>query len=154
MTHRFGMTLLMVGMLAAGIPLLSACAGLMSGTSSLQGEWVLTSGSDADGSFIEPVQPVTLTFEGDAVNGQAPCNPYSGTVARGPGASDAGPLAFGGLSRTEMGCAEQEQNVLESRYFAALEAVDRVQVSDDGETLELTGDGIFVRFERSESREG
>ena len=154
MTHRVGMTLLMVGMLAAGIPLLSACAGLMSGTSSLQGEWVLTSGSDAEGSFIDPAQPVTLTFDGDAVSGQAPCNAYSGPVTRGPGASDAGPLELGGLTRTEMGCAEQEQNLLESRYFAALEAADRVQVSGDGETLELTGDGIFVLFERSETREG
>ena len=154
MTHRVGMTVLMVGMLAAGIPLLSACAGLMSGTSSLQGEWVLTSGSDADGSFIEPVQPVTLTFGGDAVSGQAPCNAYSGAVVRGPGANDVGPLEFGGLTRTEMGCAEQEQNLLEGRYFAALEATDRVQVSDDSETLELTGDAIFVRFDRSESREG
>jgi heat shock protein HslJ len=144
----------MVGMLAAGIPLLSACAGLMSGTSSLQGEWVLTSGSDSEGAFIEPAQPVTLTFDGDTVNGQAPCNAYSGPVMRGPGASDAGPLEFGGLERTEMGCLEQEQNLLESRYFAALEAADRVLLSGDGETLELTGDGIFVLFERSETREG
>lgn len=154
MTHRVGMTVVMVGMLAAGIPLLSACAGLMSGTSSLQGEWVLTSGSDAEGSFIDPAQPVTLTFDGDAVSGQAPCNAYSGPVVRGPGASDAGPLEFGGLTRTEMGCAEQDQNLLEGRYFAALEAADRVQVGDDGETLELTGDGVFVLFERSENREG
>ena len=70
------------------------------------------------------------------------------------GASDAGPLEFGGLTRTEMGCAEQDQNLLEGRYFAALEAADSVSVSADGETLELTGDDLFVRFERSENREG
>jgi heat shock protein HslJ len=115
---------------------------------------VLASGSDADGSFIDPVQPVTLTFDGDAVSGQAPCNAYGGPVVRGPGASTVGALEFGGLTRTEMACAEQEQTQLEGRYFAALEATDRVQVSDDGETLELTGDEIFVVFERSENREG
>jgi heat shock protein HslJ len=141
-------------MLAASIPLLTACAGLMSGTTAIQGEWVLMSGSDAEGAFIDPAQPVTLTFDGDAVSGQTPCNSYSGSVARGPGASDTGPLEFGSLMRTEMACAEQSQNLLEGRYFAALESTDRVELSDDGETLELTGDGVFVRFERSETREG
>ncbi|MFM2353153.1 MAG: hypothetical protein RLZZ608_559 [Actinomycetota bacterium] len=147
-------TLVMIGMLAASIPLLSACAGLMSGTTALQGEWLLTSGSDAQGAFIESSQPVTLTFDGDSVSGQAPCNPYSGSVARGPGAGSTGPLELGGLTRSEMGCAEQRQNELEGRYFAALEAADSVSVSADGETLELTGDDLFVRFERSENREG
>ncbi len=147
-------TLAMIGMLAASIPLLSACAGLMSGTSSLQGEWVLASGSDAQGALIDSAQPVTLTFDGDEVSGQAPCNTYSAAVARGPGAGSTGPLEFGGITRTEMACAEQQQNELEGRYFAALEAADSVSVSDDGETLELTGDGVFVRFERSEAREG
>lgn len=154
MRNRPRPTLVMIGMLAASIPLLSACAGLMSGTTALQGEWVLASGSDTQGAFIDSAQPVTLTFDGDAVSGQAPCNAYSGSVARGPGAGSTGPLEFGGITRTEMGCAEQEQNELEGRYFAALEAADSVNVSADGETLELTGDGVYVRFERSENREG
>ncbi|MDX2026532.1 META domain-containing protein [Microcella sp.] len=154
MRNRPRPTLVMIGMLAASIPLLSACAGLMSGTTALQGEWVLASGSDTQGAFIDSAQPVTLTFDGDSVSGQAPCNAYSGSVARGPGAGSTGPLEIGGITRTEMGCAEQEQNELEGRYFAALEAADSVNVSADGEILELTGDGVFVRFERSESREG
>ncbi len=145
---------MLVGMLAASIPLLTACSGFMSGTNALQGEWVLESGSDAQGTFIDAVQPITLEFEGDAVSGQAPCNPYSGPIVRGPGTSSTGALEFGGLSRTEMGCAEQEQNLLESRFFEALDAVDRVAVSDDGERLELTGDGVFLSFDRSEKREG
>lgn len=145
--RRFARTLA-IGMLAVSIPLLSACSGLVSGTTALQGEWVLASGTDAEGTFIDPVQPITLEFEGDAVSGQAPCNPYSGAVVRGPGASGTGSIAFSGLSRTEMGCAEIEQNLLESRFFAAMEAVDRVAVSDDGERLELTGDDIFVSFDR------
>lgn len=142
------------GMLALSIPLLAACSGLMSGTTSLQGEWVLESGSDAEGVFIDSVQPITLTFEGDAVSGQAPCNPFSGPVVRGPGTSSTGAIEFGGLERTEMGCAEPEQNVLEGRFFVALETVDQVSVSDDGERLELTGDGIFLSFDRSATREG
>ena len=154
MRHNVGTRLVLIGMLAASIPLLTACSGLMNGTSALQGEWVLDSGSDTEGVFIDSVQPITLTFEGDSVNGQAPCNPYSGPAVRGPGAGASGTISFGGLTRTEMGCAEQEQNLLEGRYFAALEAADRVQVSDDGETLELTGESIFLKFERSENREG
>jgi heat shock protein HslJ len=154
MSHVRSIRPIVIGMLALSIPLLTACSGLMSGTTSLQGEWVLESGSDADGVFIDSVQPITLTFEGDAVSGQAPCNPFSGPVVRGPGTSSTGAIEFGGLTRTEMGCAEQEQNVLESRFFVALETVDQVSVSDDGESLELTGDGIFLSFERSENREG
>lgn len=154
MSHVRSIRPIVIGMLALSIPLLTACSGLMSGTSSLQGEWVLESGSDADGVFIDSVQPITLTFEGDAVSGQAPCNPFTGPDVQGPGTSSSGAIDFGGLTRSEMGCAEQEQNVLEGRFFAALETVDQVLVSDDGESLELTGDGIFLSFERSENREG
>lgn len=142
------------GMLAVSIPLLTACSGFMTGTSALQGKWVLVSGTDAEGAFIDPVRPITLEFDGDAVSGQAPCNPYSGAVVRGPGSSGTGEIAFGALTRSEMGCAEREQNLLESRFFAAIEAVDRVAVSDDGERLELTGDDVFVQFTLSERREG
>lgn len=141
---------MLVGMLAASIPLLTACSGMMSGTNALQGEWVLESGSDAQGTFIDAVQPITLQFEGDAVSGQAPCNSYSGPIVSGPGTSSTGALEFGGITRTEMACAEQEQNLLESRFFEALDAVDRVAVSDDGERLELTGEGVFLSFDRSE----
>lgn len=143
-----------LGMLAVSIPLMAVCSGLVSGTTALQGEWVLASGTDAEGAFIDPVRPVTLEFEGDAVSGQAPCNPYSGAIVRGPGSSGTGEIAFSGLSRTEMGCADMEQNLLESRFFAAIEAVDRVAVSDDGERLELTGDDVFLQFTLSEKREG
>ena len=143
-----------VGMLAVSVPLLTACSGLMSGTSALQGEWVLVSGTDAEGTFIDSVRPVTLEFDGDAVAGQAPCNPYSGAVVEGPGSSGNGPIALSGLSRTEMGCAEMEQNLLESRFFAAIEGVDRASVSDDGERLELTGDDVFLQFALSDQREG
>lgn len=136
----------MIGMLAMSIPLLTACTGLMGGTSALQGSWVLVSGSDAEGTFVDAVQPITLVFEGDTVSGQAPCNPYSGPVIRGPGANGSGGIELGGLERTEMGCAEMQQNLLESRYFAALEAVDRVVV--EGDALELTGDGEYLRFMR------
>jgi len=140
--------LLLIGMLAASIPILTACSGLTTGTTALQGEWVLDSGSDAEGVFIAPLQPITLTFEGDSLSGQAPCNPYSGPIAEGPGASGTGAILLGGLTRTEMGCVEQEQNQLESRYFAALEAVDRSTL--DADSLELTGDSIFLRFERAD----
>jgi heat shock protein HslJ len=153
MRTRFVRTLA-VGMLAVSIPLLAACSGFVSGTTALQGEWVLASGTDAEGAFIDPVRPITLEFEGDAVSGQAPCNPYSGVIVRGPGSSGTGEIEFGALTRSEIGCAEMEQNLLESRFFAAIEAVDRVAVSDDGERLELTGDDIFLSFDRSENREG
>ena len=150
---RLGRALLF-GMLAMSIPLLTACSGFLTGTSALQGEWVLESGTDGDGASIEPVRPVTLQFEGDAVTGQAPCNPYSGAVARGPGSSGTGTIEFDALTRSEMGCAEMEQNLLESRFFAAIEAADRVSVSDDGERLELTGDEVFLQFSLSDKREG
>lgn len=147
MTRHRTARLLLIGMMAASIPILSACSGIMTDTSALQGEWVLDGGSDADGVLIDSANPVTLVFDGDAVSGEAPCNPYSGPVVEGPGADGTGAIVLGGLTRTERGCAEQEQNLLESRYFAALEAVDRAAL--DGDTLELTGDGVFLRFDRA-----
>ncbi len=141
--------LLLIGMLAASIPILTACSGLTTGTTALQGEWVLDGGSDAEGVLIDSANPVTLVFDGDEVSGVSPCsNTYSGPIAEGPGASGTGAILLGGLTRTEMGCVEQEQNLLESRYFAALEAVDRSTL--DADSLELTGDSIFLRFERAD----
>ncbi|UYN84749.1 MAG: META domain-containing protein [Microcella sp.] len=141
-------------MLVASTALLGGCAGMMNGTSALQGEWVLESGSDAEGTFIDSMRPITLEFDGDSVSGSAPCNQYTGPMTRGPGVDGTGPISFGGLTRTEMACGEQEQNLLENRFFAALEGADSVSVSDDGERLELTGDGVFLSFDRSEKREG
>ena len=155
MVRRRLVRTLAFGMLAVSIPLLSACSGLTTGTTALQGEWVFDGGSDSGGVFIDSANPVTLVFEGDSVSGRSPCgNVYSGPVVEGPGAGGSGALRLGGLTRTEMGCLEQDQNHLESRYFSALEAVDRVAVSDDGERLELTGDDIYLSFDRSDQREG
>lgn len=155
MAHTRRITTIVAGItLAASTALLGGCSGITNGTNALQGEWVLESGSDAEGTFIDSVRPITLEFDGDSVSGTAPCNQYTGPMTRGPGVNDTGPISFGGLTRTEMGCAEQEQNLLESRYFAALEGADSVAVSDDGERLELTGDEVFLSFDRSEKREG
>jgi heat shock protein HslJ len=109
-------------------------------TEALQGSWVLTSGSDAQGQFIEATSPVTLEVEGRDYSGRSPCNSYFGTVT---GSSSS--VSFEELVTTEAACADPEQMELEGRYYAALTAVG--QATRSQRELVLTGRGVELVFE-------
>jgi heat shock protein HslJ len=106
------------------------------------GSWVLESATDAAGAFeLDPEHPVTLEF-GEATGGTAACNQYGVTLlttATGVTASD--------LSQTEMACEPASVMEIESRYLAALAAVDD---GSSGEELVLRGPEIELVFTPAE----
>lgn len=110
----------------------------------LQGSWVLVSGSDAEGTFIESASPVTLEVDGRDFSGDSPCNLYSGTLS-----IVSGELRFGGegggIQTTERACLDADQMELEGRYYDALIGVSRAEST--GDELVLTGSGVELVFE-------
>ena len=127
---------------AAALGALTACAADAT-VEPLQGSWVLVSGSDADGAFIDSASPVTLRVEGRDFSGDSPCNLYSGTLS-----VTGGGLRFGGegggIQTTERACADPEQMQLEGRYYDALVGVSRAEST--GDELVLTGPGVELVF--------
>ncbi|QYK43174.1 MAG: META domain-containing protein [Paracoccaceae bacterium] len=80
---------------------------------------------------------VTLAFpEPGRLAGQGPCNRYSGSVTGTAPAFRAGPVMA-----TRMACPALE---FESRYFAALSQVDRIET--DGVRMALTGPGTVLEY--------
>jgi heat shock protein HslJ len=130
-------TLALIGALTI-TTFLAACGS--AGTETMQGSWVLSSGSDGQGQFIEATSPVTLEVEGRDYSGRSPCNSYFGTVTRSPSG-----IGFGELVTTEAACADPEQMALEGRYYAALTAVG--QATRSQRELVLTGRGVELVFE-------
>lgn len=108
----------------------------------LQGSWVLVSGSDAEGTFIESASPVTLEVDGRDFSGDSPCNLYSGRLS-----ISGGGLRFGeggGIQTTERACVDAEQMALEGRYYDALIGVSRGESTAD--ELVLTGPGVELVY--------
>jgi heat shock protein HslJ len=107
---------------------------------SLQGTWVLVSGS-VEGEQI-PIGddfPISLTLDGDRAGGVAACNSYSGTFELS--GSD---IEFSDMAITEMACFPEEVMRAEFLYMQALARVTEVTL--DGE-LGMTGDGIELAFD-------
>lgn len=119
--------------------LLAGCADATVDAEPLQGAWVLTSGADARGAFIDAASPITLKVEGRDFSGRSPCNSYSGTLD-----ASAGGLGLGSFGSTEAACADPEQMDLEGRYYAALGDVERAERTAD--ELVLTGPGVELVF--------
>lgn len=131
-------------LLLLGVLALAACgtdAGAGSGTADVEGRWQLTGGT-ADGAELPapPGTQATLELAGDEARGTAFCNSWFATVVR-----DGSTLSFDGIGQTEMGCAPDVM-AAESAYLGALDGVRTVAVRSD--ELELTGDGVELRFSR------
>jgi heat shock protein HslJ len=136
--HRFTAATLTLLVFAA----LSGCTDSGgSAVAPLQGSWVLESGADADGAFIDSTSPVTLTVSGREFSGDSPCNLYSGTLSTAGGGVDFGD---GGIASTERACVDMAQMGLEARYYAALVAIERAEAR--GEELVLTGAGVELVY--------
>jgi heat shock protein HslJ len=102
------------------------------GTHGIEGQWRLIDGTDGGGRLDLEGSSITLTIEGDSFSGEGPCNTYRGTLTEDIRAVD-----FSEMASTIRGCDPAELGVLESRYFAALEAVGAGGLS--GERLSLSG---------------
>ncbi|MGV8884684.1 MAG: META domain-containing protein [Microbacteriaceae bacterium] len=119
-------------------------------TSALSGEWRLTSGADATGSFELADSVVTLTLLGQTTGGKTPCNVFGATVtvpeatsSTGTGAIDITPTF-----QTKAACADQKLMELEPRYLAALDAVTEAATSADSLVLTDTNAKVRLEFER------
>jgi heat shock protein HslJ len=105
------------------------------------GDWVFVSGHARGGDLAAPARDLaSLTFADGDAGGRGPCNDYG---------SDGGyelhgsVLDLGQLSRTFQGC-DGAAGEFERAYLDALGAVERA--SRDGDALELTADGVVLRF--------
>jgi heat shock protein HslJ len=146
-------TIARAGLAAAGLALLAGCASSPGSTptpdpeeteiavTDLAGEWLLVKGSDADGAMGLDLITVTLAIQQDgAVSGQGPCNSYTGGLEQ-----DGASVTFGPLASTLMACEEEAKTEIESRYLAALEAVDTSKLGAD--TLTLTGPDVSLQYD-------
>jgi heat shock protein HslJ len=124
--------------------LIAACGGTGDAEGSLaplNGDWVLTSGSDADGAIDlgDGQVEVTLTIDGSVWGGQV-CNSYS---AQDVEVGD-GEVRIGDVPRTEMACLDQQLMAAEDRYLSAFVEVTDYEVTTD--QLRLTGDGTELVY--------
>lgn len=130
--------------LALAVLVLAGCSTAQPGAGtptdeSLDGEWTLTSGSDASGEFDLKDGIATLVLTGGNPGGRTPCNAFGATVEGGVGDIDITPTF-----QTEAACADADLMALEPRYLDALDAVTTAAVASDG--LTLTGPDVTLTF--------
>lgn len=103
----------------------------------------MTTGT-VDGNEIPLVSshPITITLEGDQVNGTASCNGYGGSFE-----ISGSEISFGNLAMTEMACLPEQTMEAEALFAQGLTMVDTVAV-DGG--LTLSGEGVEMSFEQLE----
>ncbi|HEX6947478.1 MAG TPA: META domain-containing protein [Acidimicrobiia bacterium] len=126
-------TLLLAGLVAA-------CAGTLPG--SVEGRWILESGTHADGEVPTDVgtRPRLVLADG-LISGQSHCNSFNGQFR----ANSSGRFQIvDGLAVTEMACVDNEAMNAERLLLEALEAVSSFRVEDGILTLE--GDGHRLVF--------
>jgi len=112
-------------------------------TTSLHGEWVLTSASDSAGKLDTAITDVTLVIDADGVSGRV-CNTFGGSLVGSPA-----DLRVDSLHATEMYCMTPEGIMeLEQRFLDDLGAITSA-TSDNGE-LTLTGPSITLGFTASD----
>ncbi|MCJ7438559.1 MAG: META domain-containing protein [Acidimicrobiia bacterium] len=103
---------------------LSATYGLPSTRVDLEAEnWVLVPAENSNG--ITGDTPVTLAVDGEQVSGSGPCNAYHGDLDL-----EGDSVEITNLASTLRACGDPVMKA-EGKYFAALEAVDQIDVSDD-----------------------
>lgn len=107
-----------------------------------EGNWTLVSGSSPLGPvLVDPDFAITLVLTERQAGGRSTCNAYGG------GFKIDG-HAFHGerFGADEAGCATEELDEAETRYFAALIEIDEIHA--DETTLRLTGLDSELVFER------
>jgi heat shock protein HslJ len=105
----------------------------------LAGRWTVTA---IDGEAVPEGVEVTMTFDGDRVDGSAGCNRYTGGYSlTGEG------LSFGPAAGTRMACPEP-QMATEAAFYAALQAVDRFDIDAEGGLILLGADIPLIAARR------
>jgi len=103
--------------------------------------WQATGIAGADGTMQAPVasSAPTLTFDVDAVAGNASCNRYFGSFEL-----DGATLTFGPLASTEMFCADPGVMEQEQAYLTALASVDAWSIENEELTLTAGGEPVVT----------
>lgn len=135
------MSKISAGLLVTAIAFaLAGCAPSAStSSSSLRGDWVLTSGSDSAGTLDAAITDVSLVIDADGVSGRV-CNSFGGSLVGSP--TD---LRVEALFSTKMACKTPTGIMeLEQRFLEDLGAVTGAAV--DGGQLTLVGPGVTLAF--------
>lgn len=128
-------------LILGGVVLLAGCASAAGGqdVDLTGGTWRLTEATVDDGPVQVPDDAeVTLLVEDGQASGKAACNTYGAGVA-----TEGTAVTFDQARRTLMAC-EEPLMTLEDTYLQALARVEAG--SRDGDTLELTGQGVRLVF--------
>ncbi|MEM7141595.1 MAG: META domain-containing protein [Actinomycetota bacterium] len=108
----------------------------------LDGEWLLTGLTDADGAATLPDGELRMTIGEDGIQGDLGCNGFFGQASIG----DDGAVAMGGIGSTEMACGDQARMTFEVIYGQVLSGITAWTL--DGTTLTFTGEGTTLIYER------
>jgi heat shock protein HslJ len=129
----------------------SETAGMPSILQELQNdEWVLDQAASTP--RIDSTRPVTLSFTADAVHGSGPCNRFRGVLDIAQHSVEDDAIEISRIASTRKSCGDAADRA-ETAWFAALEAVTKVDVDRQDERLTLTGPGgVRLRFRTADER--
>lgn len=130
------MKIAFLALLLAGLT--AACANV----GSIEGNWVLESGTGADGDIpVDKGNTPTLRLESGSITGQSHCNSFGGQYR----ANSSGRFEIvDGLAATEMACMDAEAMTAEQLLYDALATVNSYGV--EGDNLVLSGDGVRLVY--------
>ena len=115
---------------------------------SIEGRWVLDSGTHPDGDIPTDIgtRP-TLVLEGERINGRSHCNTFSGRYR----VNSSGRFEIvDGLAVTEMACADSDAMDAEMRYLQSLQSATSFSVGEGTLTLEGAGHRLVFSSDTSD----
>ncbi|MEY4898826.1 MAG: hypothetical protein RL294_637 [Actinomycetota bacterium] len=129
---------IVVSLIASAALVLSGCANPP--IESFEGNWLLTSATDAQGTWVDGADGATLvTIEDDHISGQI-CNNWGGDIA-----ITGSTVVVSSLYSTKMACDKPDGIMdLEMRFLDDLSLVTSIELVDG--RLRLSGDGVALEF--------
>jgi heat shock protein HslJ len=129
---------IIVSLIASAALVLSGCANPP--IESFEGNWLLTSATDAQGTWVDGAAGATLvTIEDDHISGQI-CNNWGGDIA-----ITGSTVVVSSLYSTKMACDKTDGIMdLEMRFLDDLSLVTSIELVDG--QLRLTGDAVTLEF--------
>ena len=129
---------IVLSVIASAALVLSGCANPP--IESFEGNWLLTSATDAQGTWVDGAAGATLvTIEDDHISGQI-CNNWGGDIA-----ITGSTVVVSSLYSTKMACNKPDGIMdLEMRFLDDLSLVTSIELVDG--QLRLTGDAVTLEF--------
>jgi heat shock protein HslJ len=129
---------IVVSLIASAALFLAGCTN--PSVQSFDGKWLLTSATDAQGTWADGVTGATLvTIEDDHISGQI-CNSWGGDIA-----ITGSTVVVGSLYSTKMACDKPDGIMdVEMRFLDDLSLVTSIELVDG--TLHLSGGPVDLEF--------